>query len=348
MSSIDMLLDGALASCFAVVFSNPLDTMRTRMQLQGQLCRSGQYQVIYRNIIQGMLRVAREEGLLALQKGLGSSILWQISQNGVRIGLYPALKEDIGYLLNSEDSLLTCATTGGLCGFIGTGLASPFMLVKTRLQSQHNNTIGENGQTLQRSSIGQQHHYKGICDAFRTIYRENGILGWWHGSSISVFLGVTASILQLTAYDRLKFYICEYANLKSSDIRVHALSSILSTCIMILFLNPIFLISTRVYNNPLKGGGEGLLSLFPTIVKTFRVEGIRGMYKGSTAYGMRSVPHFLFTFIALEQLRSFREKYTNRSYTTGTKANKNIGYFKRRHAAAQHSSQLGQSVSDLD
>ncbi|CCW61687.1 unnamed protein product [Phytomonas sp. EM1] len=347
MSSMDMIFDGALASCFAVIFSNPFDTMRTRMQLQGELCRAGQYQVLYRNIFQGILRVAREEGPLALQKGLCSSMLWQITQNGVRIGLYPSIKEDIGYLLNSENSLLTCAVAGGVCGFIGAGLSSPFMLVKTRLQSQHNTMMSVDGKMLHRTSTGHQHHYKGVYDALRTLYRENGVMGLWHGSSVSVFAGAVASMLQLTAYDRLKSYFCKVTNWKSSDMRVHVASSIVSTCFLMLCMNPVFLISTRIFNNTLKGKNNGLRSLFPTLVQTFRVEGVRGMYKGSTAFAVRSVPHFVFTFVALEQLRSFREKYTNRSYTSGTNANKNIGHFKSR-ATAQRSPQPIQSMTDLD
>lgn len=50
---------GATAACGACIFSNPMDVLKTRMQLQGELKARGQYTIIYRNIIHAGIAVAK-------------------------------------------------------------------------------------------------------------------------------------------------------------------------------------------------------------------------------------------------------------------------------------------------
>lgn len=50
---------GAAAACGACLFSNPMDVLKTRMQLQGELKSRGHYAVIYKNIIHAGYAVAK-------------------------------------------------------------------------------------------------------------------------------------------------------------------------------------------------------------------------------------------------------------------------------------------------
>lgn len=55
---MDFML-GALASCGAVLISNPFDVLKTRMQLQGELKSRGHYAVIYKNIFHAFYAVCK-------------------------------------------------------------------------------------------------------------------------------------------------------------------------------------------------------------------------------------------------------------------------------------------------
>lgn len=50
---------GAAAACGACLISNPMDLLKTRMQLQGELRAKGHYTVVYKNIIHAAYAVAK-------------------------------------------------------------------------------------------------------------------------------------------------------------------------------------------------------------------------------------------------------------------------------------------------
>ncbi|ERE69426.1 solute carrier family 25 member 35 isoform X2 [Cricetulus griseus] len=138
---MDFLLSG-MAACGACVFTNPLEVVKTRMQLQGELKAPGTYQRHYRNVFHAFFTIGKVDGLAALQKGLGPALLYQFLMNGIRLGTY-GLAERKGYLSTDEGVLspVRSAAAGALAGVIGAYLGSPIYLVKTHLQAQATSEI---------------------------------------------------------------------------------------------------------------------------------------------------------------------------------------------------------------
>ncbi|KPI90419.1 mitochondrial carrier protein-like protein [Leptomonas seymouri] len=327
MSTLDMYVDGAVASMCATLVSNPFDVMRTRMQLQGELLKRGEYHVEYRNMVQGMIRVAQEENWRALQKGLASAVLWQITQNGVRIGLFPAVRAELSHALNS-DAIYVSIAAGAICGMVGAFISSPFQMVKTRLQSQRNTMTTLHGRSLNTATTGEQYDYTGVRDAFRKIYKQGGIRVMWSGASIATQRTMIGSATQLTAYDIAKTNVAAATGWAASDIRVHICSAVFSAMCVVVFMNPLDVVMTRSFNHRTGEPKVYTNNLLAATWKIFRVEGFGGLYKGSMALFSRSAPHNIATFVTLEYLCKFREKYTHRSYTSGSKVDKSIGFRK--------------------
>ena len=73
---MDFLMSG-LAACGACLFTNPLEVVKTRMQLQGELRAPGTYQRHYRNVFHAFITIGKVDGLAALQKGLAPALLYQ-------------------------------------------------------------------------------------------------------------------------------------------------------------------------------------------------------------------------------------------------------------------------------
>ncbi|XP_043439002.1 solute carrier family 25 member 35 isoform X2 [Prionailurus bengalensis] len=133
---MDFLMSG-LAACGACLFTNPLEVVKTRMQLQGELQAPGTYQRHYRNVFHAFITIGRVDGLAALQKGLAPALLYQFLMNGIRLGTY-GLAEAGGYLHTAEGTLSPprSAAAGALAGVMGAYLGSPIYMVKTHLQAQ--------------------------------------------------------------------------------------------------------------------------------------------------------------------------------------------------------------------
>lgn len=319
MEAIDLFLDGAAASAAATVISNPFDVVRARMQVQGAMQTEGAYEVLYRNVPQAMLRVAREEGVCALQKGLASAVMWQVVMNGIRIGFYPEVKDTVRPWLTkgTVDTLPVCAAASALCGFAGSFVASPLNLVKTRLQLQRSvsATGGAGGGGVGGGGAGG---YRGMLHGLQSVYHEGGVTGLWHGSFVSAQRMMMGSLSQLTAYDTVKSQCQARLGWQPTELRVHVVSAICASMFVVLTMTPLDVVSTRVYSTR-KGSGTTYSSNLPLATwRIFKVEGVRGLYKGSTAFFSRSAPHTIVTFTVLEFIRTTRAR-NHMSYTGGAR-----------------------------
>lgn len=58
VDEMDFVL-GGMSAVGAVVLTNPMDVVKTRMQLQGELRARGRYTVVYRNFFHAALAIAK-------------------------------------------------------------------------------------------------------------------------------------------------------------------------------------------------------------------------------------------------------------------------------------------------
>lgn len=121
---------GALGASGAVCFTNPLEVIKTRFQLQGELKKAGNYKVHYRNFAHAIYVVAKNEGPLALQKGLMPAMGFQVFLNGTRLGIFDVAQKN-KWLLKKDGtvSLTKSALVGAGAGMLGGFLASPLGMV---------------------------------------------------------------------------------------------------------------------------------------------------------------------------------------------------------------------------
>lgn len=166
-STFEEITLGGLGAMGACTITNPLEVIKVRIQLQGELMARGEYTVHYRNVFSAFYAVARAESLSSLQKGLLPAICYQFLMNGCRFGLYQAFDNSgffrsptTGDVLLSK-SILASSISGG----VGTWIGNPFYLIKCHLQSRSNAPI----------AVGHQHGYSRLTDGFRVIYSEQVI-----------------------------------------------------------------------------------------------------------------------------------------------------------------------------
>lgn len=121
---------GAVSAVCAGCFTNPLEVVKTRMQLQGELKARGQYTRHYKHFFHAFYVIGKTDGLLALQKGLVPALIHQVLLNGTRLGIYQIAEERKWNLKDNGDislgnTLLISSSAGAISAFTG----SPMYLV---------------------------------------------------------------------------------------------------------------------------------------------------------------------------------------------------------------------------
>ena len=282
------MLSGAMAGCTAVTFSNPFDHAKVRLQLQGELKARGNYQAFYKNSLDCIIKVARYEGIFKVQRGLSAAYCYHILCNGTRLGSYESVKTFFNrHTSLKENSSLLNLVTAMTGGFIGSAISIPFTLVKVRLQSDH---------PYQET----RHNYKGLRDAFRHIWRSEGAKGFIHGVNIWPFALAWTSGVQLTSYDFAKNIFMKNLGMADS-LSTQILSAIISAIAIPIFCNPTDCLATRMLNQKWDHGhGEKYRGLLDCLIKTARIEGVRGLYKGFTGFTARQLPHCIVSMISFE------------------------------------------------
>ena len=75
---------GALAACGAVTVTNPMEVVKTRLQLQGELAAKGQVKKVYTGVFQALRIIAMNEGIKGkVPRGVGLRL---IARDTARIG----------------------------------------------------------------------------------------------------------------------------------------------------------------------------------------------------------------------------------------------------------------------
>ncbi|XP_028339678.1 solute carrier family 25 member 34 isoform X5 [Physeter macrocephalus] len=191
--AVDLVL-GASACCLACVFTNPLEVVKTRLQLQGELQARGTYPRHYRGFLASVVAVVRADGLCGLQKGLAAGLLYQGLMNGVRFYCY-SLACQAGLAQQPGGTVVAGAVAGALGAFVG----SPAYLVKTQLQAQ----------TVAAMAVGHQHPHQSVLDALGTIWRQQGLAGLWRGVGGAVPRVMVGSAAQLATFASAKAWVQE-------------------------------------------------------------------------------------------------------------------------------------------
>ncbi|RGB38223.1 mitochondrial carrier domain-containing protein [Rhizophagus diaphanus] len=301
ISQLENFALSALAPSMAVVFTLPFDTVKVRMQLQGEVRimkdATGKTvrvaaEKVYKSSFDCLWKTFKYEGIRGLEKGLVPSILKESSKNVFRLGLYDPI---LSVLHPKNDATSSSSApawkrmlAGGICGALGAVSANPFELVKTRLQSTAAGAI----------AVGNQYGYVSVSSALHQIMaKEGGVTGLYRGSMISVYRGILGSAANLSSYTMLRDYALREGY--SEGVPLDMGCSLISAFVSVVFMNPLDVVRTRLYNT----SSINRQSIFRTIKTIVENEGLKSLYKGFGTHFMRIGPHFCLTFVFLEQLK---------------------------------------------
>jgi dicarboxylate transporter 10 len=174
------------------IAGNPADVLNVRMQHDAALPLDQRRN--YKNAVDGLIRMTREEGWKSLFRGVWPNSMRAVLMTASQLASYDEFKHLLIQHTPLEDNLTTHFSASFLAGFVATTVCSPVDVIKTRIMSSTES--------------------KGIAKLLADIYKAEGV-GW-------MFRGWVPSFIRLGPHTIATFLFLEqhkkmYRKLKGID-----------------------------------------------------------------------------------------------------------------------------------
>ena len=115
------------------IAGNPADIMNVRMQNDASLPAAERRN--YKNAIDGLMRMSREEGITSLFRGVWPNSTRAVLMTASQLVSYDVFKKELLERFHMKDNLYTHFTASFMAGFVATTVCSPVDVIKTRVMS---------------------------------------------------------------------------------------------------------------------------------------------------------------------------------------------------------------------
>uniref|UniRef100_A0A0M3HV15 Mitochondrial 2-oxoglutarate/malate carrier protein n=2 Tax=Ascaris TaxID=6251 RepID=A0A0M3HV15_ASCLU len=156
---------GMIAGMAGAFVGTPADLSLIRMCADGRLPVEQQRK--YKNVIDALIRIVREEGILTLWRGCGPTVLRAVVVNASQLATYSQSKELVlsgGYV---KDGILCHFLASMISGIVTTITSMPVDIAKTRVQNMR--------------VVNGKPEYRNAFDVWAKIMRNEGFFALWKG-----------------------------------------------------------------------------------------------------------------------------------------------------------------------
>ncbi|XP_070837688.1 mitochondrial dicarboxylate carrier isoform X2 [Chaetodon trifascialis] len=262
---------GGISASAAACLTHPLDLIKTQQEVRVRMT--------------GMaINVVRSEGFLALYSGLSASLCRQMTYSLSRFAIYETVRDKLNRENKGLMPFYQKVLLGAFGGFVGGFVGTPADLVNVRMQNDV------------KLPVELRRNYAHALDGLFRVWREEGVRKLFSGATVASTRGALVSIGQLSCYDQSKQLVLATGYLTDS-ILTHFLASVFAGGCATVLCQPLDVVKTRLMNSKREYGG-----VFHCLTETAKL-GPKAFYKGLVPAAIRLIPHTVFTFLFLEQLR---------------------------------------------
>lgn len=177
-----------IASCISAIFCNPIWLLKTRMQLEEASARVTTTERHFATFRHGLTYTVQTSGVRSLWRGVSAQLLLALP-NACNLPLYDTIKATVlrasGRSELSVVEVSLCSTVAKVSIVL---LSQPILVLKTRMQDH-------------RARLGDV-QYRGLVQSLQTVYRRDGLLGFYRGTLPSLCQAVPRSVMMFVFYEK--------------------------------------------------------------------------------------------------------------------------------------------------
>jgi len=188
-------------------------------------------------------------------------------------------------------------------GVVSTLLLHPLDLIKIRFQVNEGYGV----------AVHERPEYRGVIHALKSIRETTGVTGLYQGVTPNVWGAGLSWGLYFFFYNSLKTYVQDGDTKKALGPSSHLGVASGAGLVTLVLTNPIWVTKTRLclqYDNEKRVAGLASKPVvhyngtMDALSKIYRMEGIRGLYKGFTP-GLLGISHGAVQFMTYEEMKNY-------------------------------------------
>lgn len=258
---------GGSAAAFAVNFTHPIETVKTRMQVSGL------------SIGETVSGILSKEGVGAFYKGIPFAYGRELSYTSIKLGAYAPVRDYLG--AGKESPFYLKFLAGAITGGTGSVIGNPFDVMKTLAQTNKEKSAG-------------------LASLVGDMYKSQGIGGFYRGVEVNIMRACVLNATKMGCYDISKGYVAEATGWSRKDIRTAFSSSFIAGFFMTCNVAPFDMLRTKLMNQPTdKKIYDGLADC---LVKSVKADGVLSLWRGFIPIWARFAPQATIQLLTIEYL----------------------------------------------
>ena len=173
---------GTGAGMFQQAVTFPLEFVRTRLSLQE---KTSKHQ--YKGVVDCIRKTIKSEGMFALYKGLGPTMISGSFYVGLQMTFYTRWKDILSEYISDEHKIIRKLLAGSLAGVCSQTITYPGDTVRRRM--------------IANGTGGQKKLYRNSWDCLMTVIRKEGMQGLFKGATANLVRCIPGAAIQFYAYD---------------------------------------------------------------------------------------------------------------------------------------------------
>ncbi|KAJ2082062.1 mitochondrial FAD carrier protein flx1 [Coemansia sp. RSA 988] len=192
LSAGQHLMAGAVAGALTQCIANPLWVVKTRV------CTTSRSEPgAYRGLIDGLTRLAAQEGLRGLYKGLAPGLLG-VAHGGLQFMAYEEMKKRRAHGRWTDGFTSTeYAAMSSSSKVFALAITYPSQVLRSRLQQ----TPGQTGRGV--GGAPRMSAYSGLGDALAKTMRAEGVAGFYKGFGPALLRVLPGNIITFIVYEKI-------------------------------------------------------------------------------------------------------------------------------------------------